>query len=154
MLCNDWKYKLIDMYWISKHNSVEIFSFHFQASFGSLFSASMNAEHTQKMELLKSMDNILISTMKTCYVYQVDIDMFAPPLLHPSFLKAIRMTKTDSASDVAMFVAQYGTHFFKSLRMGYRKGLDSIMSKTQFTNVESLLNSFGVNTFWRCFRIG
>ena len=102
----------------------------------------MNAEHQEKMEFLRTKGNKLINTMNTCYIYEVGIDMYSPPSLHPSFIKAMRMTKTESAGDLAMFVAQYGTHFFKSIRMGYRTGMDLIMSETQSVNVESVLNSF------------
>ena len=117
-------------------------SFNLQASFGSLFSASMNAEHNEKLDYLTSRGNVMISTVRTCYVYSIGIDMFSPPDLDPTFITAIRKVNINSRDDLEMFVAQYGTHFFQSLKMGYRKGLDSIMAESQFTNAQSVLSSF------------
>ena len=105
-------------------------------------SASFNKEHSERLELLHVNENMMVRGMKTCFLYSLKLDRFNPPPLHQSFLDALRKTRPHSKRNVLKFIGQYGTHFLSKIDMGYRTGVDIIMSKNTYskmTNVEDKL---------------
>ena len=108
-----------------------------QASFGKI-SASLNREHSERLKLLLSSDNMMLRAMNSCYMYTAKLDMYNPPEVDKSFRYAIHSTQANSTKDVKKLIQEYGTHFLNMVQMGYRKGIDVVMKKSVYSRSEGV----------------
>ena len=57
-----------------------------------IFEASINSEVMEKTKLMQSAESIMLSVESACSTFHMELDDFRPPLLHPSFQKALKKT--------------------------------------------------------------
>lgn len=108
------------------------------------FGGNVNSEYSEKMSMLQTNDYMLVQVGKTCIQYTAELDQYNLPAFHHSFLEGIYRTNTSSKNEIKEFLAQYGTHFVRRIAMGWRKGVDVIVKKTEFDKSKMSASSFSM----------